>query len=77
VNPFFAVGYVLLGGALLALELVGVHRKAKRKGDGDTITEGYHLIEADLPGPLRWGYRVFTAGVLVWTLLHFSRGSWG
>lgn len=70
-DPWFTAGYLLLGTALVALELVGVRRKAK----GDTITENWHWVESHLHGPLRWLWRVFTVGLLAWVALHFG-GSW-
>lgn len=66
-NPWFAVTFVVLLGATLVVELIGVASKK----DGDTITEGWRWVRDRLPGPGKWFFRVFTAGILVWAMLHF------
>lgn len=72
-DPAFTAGYLLLGTALVALELVGVHRKGK----GDTITEHWRWVDTALSthGLLRWLWRVLTVGLLGWIALHFG-GTW-
>lgn len=66
-DPWFAGTFVVLLLALLGVELVGVASKRK----GDTLTEGWRWIRDHLPGPAAWFFRIFTAGVLIWALLHF------
>lgn len=71
----FVVGFLILGAALLTLELVGIDRKQ----GGDTITEMWHWLDDRLGKKLpwlQWFLRVFTVGLLAWTALHFG-GSWG
>lgn len=70
-NGWFVALYLLLGGGLLAVELVGVARKAP----GDTITEGWRRLDRRLRGAPQWTYRVLTVGVLTWTALHLA-GAW-
>lgn len=68
-NPWFSLGYLVLATALVSLELIGIHRKAK---DGDTITENWHWVEKHLHGPLQWLWRVLTLGFLTWIMFHFG-----
>jgi hypothetical protein len=68
VNATFATIYAVLAITAITVELIGVRRKGK---DGDTITESWHWIERHMPSPARWLYRVFTAGFLLWVILHF------
>lgn len=70
-NPWFAAAYLILGGTLLTVELVGVARKQP----GDTITEGWRSLDRRLRGAPQWTYRVMTVGVLLWTALHLA-GVW-
>lgn len=63
----YAVGFLFL----LVLELVGVHSKRP----GDTITENWRWLDTHLHGPLQWGWRVMSIGVLGWIALHFG-GAW-
>lgn len=72
-NLWFTAAYLVLGTLLVALELIGAHRKAK----GDTITENWRAVDALLTshGTLRWLWRVFTVGLLGWIALHFG-GTW-
>ena len=74
-NPWFLTAYLILGAALVTVELIGVHRKRE---DGDTITETWHSAESWLGKHFPWGQwllRVFTVGLLLWTVLHFA-GDW-
>lgn len=75
-NPVFASIYLTLFALVVGVELYGVHRRSKRKKgtDGDTITEGWRWIDAHLSGALQWGWRVLTAGLLVWVLFHLPSG---
>jgi hypothetical protein len=66
-SGLYAAGFLFL----LVLELIGVHSKRP----GDTITENWRFLDSHLHGPLQWGWRVMTAGTLVWILLHFG-GAW-
>jgi len=60
-----------IGIAILVItELIGIYRKGK----GDTITEGWRLIDRELNGWLRWLWRIFTIGFLGWLILHFTTG---
>lgn len=75
-----AINAALLIGALLLLggEIAGILRKSTGAGDEDTITEwwrkaDFRLGESDQPF-IRWAYRVFTIGILVWAGLHFLAG---
>ena len=74
INLSLLVGAVLL----LAGEVVGILRKSKGVGDEDTITEWWRKADFRLGQSrqpfIRWAYRVFTAGILIWTLLHFLAG---
>ncbi len=70
-NPWFSGLYLAGFLFLITLELIGVHRKKA----GDTITENWRFLDKRLHGPLQWGWRVMTAGALVWTLFHFG-GNW-
>jgi hypothetical protein len=67
----FTIIYVLLGLAIIAVELYGVFTKRS----GDTITENWRFIDTHSPPWLKFLWRVFTAGILVWALLHFA-GPW-
>jgi hypothetical protein len=74
-NPWFLAAYLILGAALVTVELIGVHRK---RDDGDTITESWRSADKWLGDKLPWAQwflRVFTVGLLLWTALHFG-GSW-
>ena len=61
-TSIFALGFL----ALFVTEIVGVIRKSK----GDTITENWRYVDKRLHGVQQWGWRVMTAGLLVWTLIH-------
>lgn len=67
----YAVGFLIL----LITEIIGI----RRKEPGDTITENWRKLDKNLHGPQQWGYRVGTAGILVWILLHLmsTSGGWG
>jgi hypothetical protein len=50
----------------------------QRKKRGDTITENWRMVDGWLGKRFPWGQwllRVFTAGMLTWTLMHFG-GKW-
>ena len=65
------IGDVELAAELLAIAIVvGIRRKAK----GDTITEHWRWVDTVLSPGFRWLWRVFTAGMLGWALLHFLGG---
>jgi hypothetical protein len=66
-SALYAIGFLFL----LVLEIIGVRSKSK----GDTITENWRYLDTKLHGPLQWGWRVMTSGILVWILFHFG-GSW-
>lgn len=68
-NGWFLAAYLILGGALLTVELVGA---LVRKKTGDTITEAWRSLDARLHGIPQWTYRVLTVGVLTWTILHLA-----
>jgi hypothetical protein len=70
-NPLFSVLFGVLVVALVVVEVVGVVRKQR----GDTLTENWRWLDRHLPAGLRWFLRVFTAGMLLWTALHFG-GRW-
>ena len=66
-SALFTIIFLTAGMILLVAEIIGV----KRKGPGDTITENWRWLRDHLPyGWLRWAYRIMTAGILVWALLH-------
>jgi hypothetical protein len=65
----YGVGFAILVGT----EVVGIRRKAPN----DTITENWRKLDKNLHGPQQWGYRVGTAGFLVWILLHLMSVSGG
>lgn len=65
-NIVFSVIYGLGFLTLLVVEVIGVKRKAK----GDTITENWRWIDGRLHGFLQWGWRILTAGLLAWILIH-------
>jgi len=69
VNGWFLAAYLILGGALLTVELIGA---LVRKKTGDTITEAWRSLDARLHGAPQWTYRVLTVGVLTWTILHLA-----
>jgi hypothetical protein len=73
-NPIFAIAFLVLIGAVVVVEVIGVQRKAK----GDTLTEGWRAVDRWLARVFPWGQwflRVFTAGLLLWAALHFG-GRW-
>jgi hypothetical protein len=63
--------YGLTTLAVIAVELYGVLSKR----NGDTITENWRFIDTHSPPWLKFVWRVVTAGLLMWTLLHFA-GPW-
>jgi hypothetical protein len=66
----FSIIYATLFVTTVTVELIGV----KRKAAGDTITENWRFIDKWLHyrSPIiDFLWRVFTAGFLVWLLLHF------
>jgi hypothetical protein len=68
----YGLGFLLL----LATEVVGI----RRKEPNDTITENWRKLDKNLHGPLQWGWRVLTVGLLGWAILHlpFASGQgWG
>ena len=73
-NPFFSVAFLVGFVFLLVLEVWGI----RRRGTGDTISEHWRAADAWLKARTlvgRWAFRVGTAGLLVWTLLHFLLGA--
>jgi hypothetical protein len=73
-NVWFSLAFGVLVGALVVVEVVGVQRKKR----GDTITENWRMVDGWLGKRFPWGQwllRVFTAGMLTWTLMHFA-GRW-
>lgn len=66
--------YGLATALIVGVEVYGVTTKRK----GDTITENWKHIDTHSPPWLKFIWRVFTAGLLMWTLLHFhdTSGSW-
>jgi hypothetical protein len=73
-NPVFTVAFVVLLVALVVVELIGV----KRPGHGDTLTEHWRWFNAVLNERHPWAawlFRIATAGLLVWVLLHFLVGA--
>lgn len=78
-NQTFAILYVVEILALLLTEIAGVIRRNKHAEDGDTITEGWHWIDRWLGRGVsvaQWFWRVFTVGMLGWTILHWKTGNW-
>jgi hypothetical protein len=67
----FTAIYVLLFGALVATEIVGIRRKRK----GDTITENWRYLDKHLHGFLQWGWRILTIGLLGWIMFHLVGGT--
>jgi hypothetical protein len=65
-STIFSIIYAILFAGLLGTEIVGVRRKAK----DDTITENWRKIDKNLNGVYRWFWRVLTAGMLGWILIH-------
>lgn len=72
-NPVFTILIVCGALFLLVVELVGVFRKQP----GDTITENWRAADEYLKRQpaIRWFYRIFTAGILLWAALHFLVGA--
>lgn len=70
-NPIFSVIYLIGFVVLVVVEIIGI----RLKGKGDTITEHWRWIEAWLSDRWAWIFRVFTGGLLIWTLLHFLVGT--
>jgi hypothetical protein len=73
VNLWFTVAFLAGGLFLLGMELWGVSRSER----GDTITENWRAANKYLAKRfpwLGWFFRIFTGGLLVWTLLHFLAG---
>lgn len=68
-NLWFSATYAVIFLAGITVELIGVFRRGK----GDTITENWRWIDKWLAyhSPIiDWFWRVFSAGALVWILLH-------
>jgi hypothetical protein len=65
-NLAFSAIYVLGFLVLLVTEVIGVKRKAKN----DTITENWRWVDGHLHGFQQWGWRILTAGLLSWILIH-------
>jgi len=70
-NPVFSITFLIGLVVLVVVEIIGV----RRKGKGDTLTEHWRWIESWLPDGWAWVFRIFTGGLLVWTLLHFLVGA--
>lgn len=70
-NPWFGLAFLAILLLFLAVELWGVYRKGK----GDTFTEGWRWTQGKLNGLPRWLFRILTAGILIWALLHFLVGA--
>lgn len=72
-NWTFTVIFVLGFLILIVAEVVGIIRKQP----GDTITEHWRWVDKKLHGFLQWGWRILTAGLLIWILLHLMSVSGG
>jgi len=73
-NPVFGIVFLVGAAILLVAEIIGV----QRRGKGDTITEHWRAGDQWLRRHASWGrwaFRIATAGILVWALLHFLAGS--
>jgi hypothetical protein len=73
-NPVFSIVFLTGAALLTGFEVWGVTRKAK----GDTITEHWRWAHRWLTERFSWfgwGFRIWTGGLLVWTLLHLLAGA--
>lgn len=73
-EPLFTVLILVPLVFLFIVEMIGIARKKK----GDTITEHWEWFDRYLEKTApwaRWIFRVFTAGLLTWTILHFLVGT--
>lgn len=76
-NPIFSILFLLALLIFVVAEIVGIVRPEA----GDTFTEHWRWLNQALKDKgmagqwLAWGFRIFTGGLLVWTLLHFLAGS--
>jgi len=66
-NIWFTLIFAVLIIAVVVVEVIGV----QRKGDGDTITENWRWVRDHSPPWGRWVLEVFTAGLLMWAIIHF------
>jgi hypothetical protein len=71
-NRKFSFTYLALFAAIVGVELFGV----VSPGEGDTITENWHWLDAHAGSWGSWLLRVFTVGLLGWTALHFRKKDW-
>lgn len=72
----FSIAYLVLGIAVIVLELVGIHRDNKHAPAGlAAITDNWRWLDSHAWGVGQWVLRVFTVGLLAWVALHFG-GNW-
>lgn len=74
-NPVFSILFLIGIVILVVVEVIGI----KSPKAGDTLTEHWRFADRWLKnhkfGWLRWAFRVWTAGMLLWACLHFLAGT--